>query len=42
MFSFNLTIGKSKDKVSSTVVVRSVSGISGVTNCLMASNAIYE
>ena len=42
MFSFNFTTGKSKDKVSSTIVFKISSGISGETNCLIASNAISE
>jgi len=41
ILSFSLTTGKSNDKVSSTIVFKTVSGISGETNCLMASNAIY-
>ena len=40
MFSFNFTTGKSNDKVSVTIFFKTASGISGDTNCLIASKAI--
>jgi len=38
--SFNFTTGKSKLRVSSTIVFKISSGISGTINCFMASKAI--
>jgi len=35
-------MGKSNDKVSSTIVFNVASGISGDTNCFIAVNAISE
>ena len=40
MFLLSDTIGKSKDRVSSIIFFRIPSGISGVTNCFIASKAI--
>ena len=42
MFSLSFTIGKSNDSVSSIIVFKTSSGISGLTNCLMAVKAISE
>ncbi|GAL67134.1 hypothetical protein JCM19301_2299 [Jejuia pallidilutea] len=42
IFSFSLTTGNSKDNVSSTMVFKTSSGISGKINCFMASYAISE
>jgi hypothetical protein len=38
----SLIIGKSNERVSIIIVFKTFSGISGVTNCLMASKAISE
>ena len=40
MDSVSFTTGKSKLSVSETIVFKTSSGISGLMNCLMASNAM--